>query len=567
MKSEEIRKKFIEFFESKGHKEERPSSLVSDDPTTLFTTAGMQQFKKHYFEPSEAPWARVVTIQPCLRTSDIEEVGDESHLTFFEMLGNFSFGYPLVKESYFKKEAIEWAWEFLTSVLGIEKSRLSATYFKGGNGLPKDKKSLEILKGIKELKNIKGEDFKENFWSLGAEGSPGGPTVELYIDGVEVWNLVFNEYIYRKDKFEPSKYKGVDTGMGLERLAVVMQDKNDVFETDLFEPIIKKIEEISGKKYEDNKREFRIIADHLKAAENLVVAGVHPSNKEESYIVRRLIRRTIVKAYNLGIKDNFIAKIIKNSIIEEEEEKFRKNIEIGLKCFEKRVGGFGSAASGKTLFDLYQTYGFPIELSLEIAQEKGIKIDKSAILEYKKEYESHQKLSQTASAGMFKGGLADKGEETTKLHTAAHLLLAALRKVLGDHVVQKGSNITPERLRLDFSHSEKMTPEQIQKTENLVNEQIQKNLSVKMEEMSLKEAKKSGAMGVFDERYGDKVKVYTIGESPSTRKARSGSREKYFSREICGGPHVKNTQELHKFKITKEESSSAGIRRIKAVLE
>jgi alanyl-tRNA synthetase len=567
LSSNKLRQKFLDFFEKKGHKILHPFSLVPEnDPTVLFTTAGMQQFKRFYLFPKEAPAARITTCQKCLRTGDIDEVGDESHLTFFEMLGNFSFGYPSKKGSYFKKEAIEMAWEFLTSELKIEKKRISATYFAGDRGISADDESKELLFKVTGLEKAKilGTGFDETFWSLGTEGSPGGPTVEFYIDGVEVWNLVFNEYLMRGGKYVKSGQKGVDTGMGLERLTAIIQNKNDVYQTDIFALIISKIESVSGKKYAENKREFRIIADHLRAASALISDGVLPSNKDRGYILRRLIRRMVVKGRQIGIDKNFTGELVDSGEVKEkldvEEGKFGKTLEKAIMQFEvisgMRIGDREKEGpyelSADELFDLYQTYGLPLEIALEMAKEKNVPIKDGAIGLFERMRKIHQEESRTASAGMFKGGLADNKVETTRLHTAAHLLLAALRQVLGPQVQQKGSNITGERLRFDFNNPEKLTPEQISKIENLVNEKIKENLPVEMAEMSLEEAKKSGATGVFDDRYGEKVKVYSIG---------------LFSREICGGPHVKNTGELGHFKVTKEESSSAGVRRIKAVLE
>lgn len=582
MESDTIREKFLKFFESKGHKIVPPSLLVSDDPTTLFTTAGMQQFKGFYKKPKGAPSCCVATIQPCLRTSDIEEVGDATHLTFFEMLGNFSFGYPEMAGSYFKEKAIKYGWEFLTKELGIEKSWISATYFKGNNLVPEDLESKKILEGYlsKGLNKITGQGFEDNFWSLGTEGSPGGPTVEFYVDNIEIWNIVFNEYVFKNGKYISSEHKGVDTGLGLERLAVVMQNVRDIFETDLFLPIIHKIEELSGKGYRDFEREFRIIADHIKAAVFAINEGVIPSNKEQGYIIRQLIRKAVVQVYKIGMytpmagirgeingspvsKDRFdkISAIIfqiytgqlgkgfiSTNEIEDhlfhEEERFLQIIYSAEHYIKKT-----HEISGKELFDLSQTRGIPIDISLDLVSMFKSKIRLKAVEEYDELVKKHKQLSRTAAAGMFKGGLADAGEQTTKLHTAAHLLLAALRQTLGGYVIQKGSNITPERLRLDFSHPEKLTPEQIKQVEDLVNEQITQDLPVSRAEMTVDEAKKSGAMGVFEHKYGDKVKVYSIGD---------------FSKEICGGPHIKSTGKLGYFKIIKEESSSRGVRRIKA---
>ena len=571
--SEKLRENFLDFFKARGHKVIPSSSLVpEDDPTVLFTTAGMQQFKRFYLFPDEAPSARTATCQKCLRTGDIDEVGDETHLTFFEMLGNFSFGYPKKEHSYFKEEAIKMAWEFLTIELGLDKKRLSATYFAGDRGIPADEESRDLLKKITKLEDSKilGTDFSETFWSLGTEGSPGGPTVEFYVypersrgvdglpseasakDGIEVWNLVFNEYKFAGGEYIESDSKGVDTGMGLERLTAVMQEESDIYKTDIFEPMIKRIEELSGKKYSENEKDFRIIADHMRAATALIANDIVPSNKDRGYVLRRLIRRAVVKGRIVGIKDSFCGRLTKldkiKKILDAEEMKFRKTLDGGLKILSsaQRVGCH-------MLFDLLQTYGLPYDVSIEEAKRLNIAIEnpKKIRADFDNLFREHQEKSRTASAGMFKGGLADNKAETTRLHTAAHLLLAALRQVLGDQVQQKGSNITEERLRFDFNYPEKLTPEQISKIEKIVNEKIEENLPVVMEEMSVDEAKGLGATGVFDDRYGDRVKVYGVGD---------------FSKEICGGPHVKSTGELGHFKIIKEQSSSAGIRRIKATL-
>jgi alanyl-tRNA synthetase len=635
MTAKDLREKFLKFMESKGHTIIPSASLVPSevDPSVLFTTAGMQQFKEYYLNPEVSKDARIATIQKCIRTGDIDEVGDKTHLTFFEMLGNFSFGYPDKKDSYFKQDSINYAWEFLTKVLEIDKKRIYATYFKGEKGVAEDLESLKILKGINSLDKIMPQGFDDNFWSLGTENSPGGPTVEFYVDGIEVWNLVFNEYVLKNGNYEPSNDKGVDTGAGFERLLAVLNNKETIFETELFAPIIEKIEELSGYKYGeksdeehkkvdgqcwvDARKSFRIIADHIKASVFMISDGVVPSNVGRGYVVRRLVRRAVRYGKQLGIENNFIIHIASAVVevyeefypelkekekfifeeLKKEENKFMAVISDGLKKSEKvfktkkpieneiynRVMRFddkkevfrklyrnredqnnefkkegikittqellNATISGKEAFDLYQTYGFPIEMIIELVQARNLFVD---IEDFEKELKQHQELSRTASAGMFKGGLADSSEETKKLHTAAHLLLAALRKVLGEDVYQKGSNITSERLRFDFSYPEKLTPEQIKKTEDLVNEAIAKKMPVVCDEMSLAEAKKKGAMGVFEAKYGEKVKVYKIGE---------------MSNEICGGPHVDNTGALGRFKITKEESSSAGVRRIKAVLE
>lgn len=545
MHSKELRQKYLDFFEAKGHKILSPASLVpKDDPSVLFTTAGMQQFKRFYAEPSEAPNSKVATCQPCVRTSDIDEVGDATHLTFFEMLGNFSFN------NYFKKEAIELAWEFLTKVLKVDKARIYATYFEGNEIAPVDSESLKILKNIEGLKKIEPQGA-DNFWSLGTENSPGGPTVEFYVDNVEIWNLVFNEYIFKNGKFEKSEFRGVDTGMGLERLVTVLNNKSSVYETDLFESILNKIESSSDQK--------RIIADHIKAAVFIINDGVIPANKDQGYIVRRLIRRAMVKAGSIELSElaeqifalyEGIYEFKRDFIISEikkEEDKFCKTLNTGLRILESK-----KELIGKDLFDLYQSYGLPIEIAIEEAKNKNIILTDSAIKDYQDLLKAHQEQSRTASAGMFKGGLTTQSEQATKYHTATHLLLAALRQVLGKDIHQKGSNINDERLRFDFSWPEKLTSEQIEKIEELVNQKIKSDLPVSMEQMKLEDAQNCGVVGEFNEKYGNLVKVYSIAD---------------FSKEICGGPHVSHTGEMGQFKIVKEESSSAGVRRIKAILE
>lgn len=586
-----LRETYLKFFEGKGHKRLPSSSLLPEnDPTVLFTTAGMQQFKRFYLFPEEAPATRITTCQKCVRTGDIDEVGDETHLTFFEMLGNFTFGYPEKNESYFKKESIEWAWEFLTEELEIEKSRIYATYFKGENGVPADSESLEILKTIDGLEDIREQGFEDNFWSLGTEGSPGGPTVEFYVDGVEVWNLVFNEFVMKNGVYEPSDLKGVDTGMGLERLAVMMQGKQDVYQTDDFIPVVESLKQLKEKEDESGER---VILDHVRSAVFIINDGAEPLNKGQGYILRRLIRRAVVKARNLNIDQGFMAglaeKIFESyptydfsrekiiSELEKEEKKFRLTLENGLKELSvlSQTNGLKELSilskmktkhndeewkpavlDADMLFKLFQSYGIPLEISLEEADRLNIPVAEHAEKTFNVMLKNHQELSRSASAGMFKGGLADNKIETTRLHTAAHLLLAALRHELGEEVEQKGSNITEERLRFDFNYPEKLTEEQIKKIEDLVNMKIKEGLPVTMQEMNLEEAKSSGATGSFHDRYGDKVKIFTVGPM-----------EEPFSREICGGPHVSDTSELGEFKITKEESSSAGIRRIKAIIK
>jgi len=626
MNQNHLREAFLKFFEEKGHKRLPSSSLLPEnDPSVLFTTAGMQQFKRYYLFPDEAPSSRVVTCQKCVRTGDIDEVGDKSHLTFFEMLGNFSFGYKSDARGqkpdsrpYYKEDAINWAWEFLTEELKIDKSRIYATYFKDeADDVPEDIESLEILKKIEGLQEIRAQGFEDNFWSLGTDGSPGGPTVEFYVlspealakgnvDGVEVWNLVFNEFVMKSGTYEPSDLKGVDTGMGLERLAAVMQGKSDVYQTDAFAPIILELEKISGKKYEENQKEFRIITDHIRSAVFLAAEDIYPGNVQQGYVLRKLIRRSMRVGREIGITSTLIPlayiviKFMGNIYPElregpeisyfrddvetkthsgelllnkfsDEEEKFAKTIEGGLKTFDaflnkhielnKDNGLYRPVVGGEFAFDMFQTFGFPLELTLEEFRNRGIQyIDPEVNRSFSEKMKAHQEKSRTASAGMFKGGLADNKIETTRLHTAAHLLLAALRHELGGEIEQKGSNITEERLRFDFNYPEKLTDEQIKKIEDLVNLKIEEALPVAMQELSLEEAKNSGATGSFHERYGDVVKIFIIGPASSTSSGPP------FSREICGGPHVKNTSELSHFEIIKEESSSAGVRRIKAVL-
>lgn len=576
MNSSELRKKFLDFLKENGHTIVPSSSLMPTDPSVLFTTAGMQQFKPYYLE-SESPYGKnTASSQKCFRTSDIEEVGDDKHLTFFEMLGNFSFG------GYFKKESIRLAYDFVVEEMGFEidyvtifdPAKVSKEDWR--SGVPKDQESYDIWKN--EIKipedKIKGEGI-DNFWGPTGDEGPCGPTTEIYVkniegESLELWNIVFNEFFCdASKKLKKLLPPGIDTGMGLERLAMVSQKKPSIFETDLFLPVIKEIERLSGQQYESNKRIFRIITDHIKSSVFLIADGFFPSNIEQGYILRRILRRAIRFGKTLELPQNFFAPLVNKitsvytdvypelkfketdilTVIQQEEEKFEKTLERGLKEFEKIEG----AVSAQDAFNLYQSYGFPIEITQELAKEKGLEVDAEG---FKKELEKHQELSRTASAGMFKSGLADHSEQTIKYHTAAHLMLAGLRKVLGEDVYQKGSNITAERLRFDFSCKEKMTKDQIKKVEGFVNDAIGKDLPVRYEEVSLAIAKERGAMGVFETKYGETVKVYTIGEG-----------DDIVSKEICGGPHVERTGVLGKFKIQKEESSSAGVRRIKAILE
>ena len=547
----------MEFFEKRGHKIVPSSSLLpKDDPSVLLTTAGMQQFKSYYTgekDPIKDFGARrAASIQKSFRTSDIDKVGNESHLTFFEMLGNFSFG------DYFKENAIKWAWEFITKEMGISPERCYVSVFNGDNKVPEDKESIEIWKSLGLSDNkIKKAGRKDNFWGPTSNEGPCGPTSEIYVDNIEIWNLVFNEYYCNPDKIlKPLKQKGVDTGMGLERLAMAIQNTPTVFETDLFMDIIPE-----GLPAIMDERIRRIILDHGRAVVFLISDKVRPSNKEQGYILRRLMRRMMVHFYkeiNFLDIENLLKGVVRKykdfydnldetivlQVFREENEKFRQAMQNGIRELKKI-----DILDAVRAFNLFESYGLTFDVIKDFAGTKAANLNQK---DFDAEFKKHQELSRTASAGMFKGGLADASEETIKYHTAAHLMLAALRQVLGDQVSQKGSNITPERLRFDFSYNQKMAPEEIRQVEDLVNDKIKEDLPVKMEEMTLEEARTAGATGAFESKYGERVKVYSIDN---------------FSKEICGGPHVKHTGEIGKFKIIKEESSSAGIRRIKAIVE
>ncbi|MBI4691874.1 MAG: alanine--tRNA ligase [Candidatus Terrybacteria bacterium] len=558
MTSQEIRAKFLKFFKSKGHTIISSASLIPSetDPTVLFTTAGMHPLVPYLLGEDHPGGRRVANSQKCIRTGDIDEVGDESHLTFFEMLGNWSFG------DYFKKETIEWSFEFLTSPkwLGIDSKRITITVFEGNQDAPCDEESAKIWQSLgipKEKIFYKGRE--DNWWGPAGAIGPCGPDTEMFINGTEIWNDVFMEYNKTAEgKFEPLKQKNVDTGMGLERIAMVMQGVSSVYETDLFAPVVAKIKsQILNLK--SNEKSIRIIADHIKASVFIIADGVITSNVGRGYVLRRLIRRAVRHGKLLGIEKDFTKEIaevvvdiykehypeVKNNEsrimneLENEEKRFKKTLERGLKEFEKNVDPF----------ILFTTYGFPIELTQELAKEKGIEVN---IGKFNEQLKQHQEFSRTASAGMFKGGLADASKQTTKYHTATHLLLSGLRKILGDDTIQKGSNITAERLRFDFNYSQKMTDEQIKKVEDLVNQKIQEKIPVEMIEMPKEEALKKVKISFDASKYSGIVKIYKIDD---------------FSVELCGGPHVANTGELGRFKIIKEEASSAGVRRIKAVLE
>ncbi len=576
MTSKELREKFLLFFKENNHTIIPSASLVPEnDPTVLFTTAGMHPLVPFLLGERHPAGKRLANAQICIRTDDIDEVGDEVHHTFFEMLGNWSLG------DYWKKETIEWSYEFLTDKkwLGMDQDKLAISVFAGDDDAKRDEESVKIWKnlGIPE-KRIAFLSKKDNWWGPAGEIGPCGPDTEMFYwagkekapaefnprDGkwVEIWNDVFMEYFKNIDgRYESLPQKNVDTGMGLERVLSVLNGLDDDYKTDVFLPLLQEIEKLSGKKYEDNKKEFRIIVDHIKAAAFIIgdKNGVEPSNLGQGYVVRRLLRRAIRYGKMLDLPQYFLASLIQKvieiygkaypeikrkendiiTIVQKEEEKFEKTLEEGIKQFEK----------GLDAFELYTTYGFPLELTMEMAKEQGKNIN---VEEFNRKFKEHQKLSRTASAGMFKGGLADTGEQAIKYHTATHLLLAALKEILGPHVWQRGSNINAERLRFDFSHPQKMTEAEIKKVEELVNQKIKEDLPVICEETTLEEAKAKGATGIFEEKYGKIVKVYAIGE---------------FSKEICGGPHVKRTSELGHFKIIKEESSAAGVRRIRAILK
>ena len=578
------------FFADRGHAVMKSAPLVPEnDPTVLFTTAGMHPLVPYLSGQAHPLGKRLVNCQKCIRTVDIDEVGDEVHLTFFEMLGNWSLG------DYFKKEALEFSYEFLTSEkwLGISIEKLAVTVFAGDGDAPFDAEAFGIWKalGINE-KKIAKRPKKDNWWGPAGQTGPCGPDTEVFYwtgDGlapadfnpedprwVEIWNNVFMQYSKNAEGgFEILCQKNVDTGMGLERVTAVLQGKKTCYETELFTPLLLRLSELSGSQTEaKTEKSRRIIADHMRAATFMIADGIIPGNVDQGYVLRRLIRRSIREGKKLSIGDPFthlMAETVidnygqfylelereKNTIIAElkkEEEQFGKTIEKGMREFEKTIAKIPAHVTnrvlgGRNAFYLYETYGFPIELTEEMASENGFKVDRKG---FEESFLKHQELSRKGAEQKFKGGLADNSEATTRLHTATHLLHAALRKVLGEHATQKGSNINEERLRFDFSHSEKMTPEQIREVESIVNDAIRANLRMTCEEMSVEEAKKSGAIGLFIDKYGEKVKVYNI---------------EGFSREICGGPHVEDTGVLGKFRILKEESSSQGVRRIKAVLE
>ncbi|MBD5559574.1 MAG: alanine--tRNA ligase [Clostridia bacterium] len=591
--SEELRDMYLRFFQSKGHSVIRSASLIPEnDPTVLFTTAGMHPLVPYLLGEQHPAGLRVTDVQKCVRTGDIDEVGDESHCTFFEMLGNWSFG------DYFKKEAIDWSWEFLTSDewLGIDPDKLYFTCFAGDDDVPRDMESYEAWRshGVPE-DHIFFLGREHNWWGPAGQTGPCGPDTEMFLDTgkpacgpdcspacscgkyLEIWNDVFMEYNKQADgTYVPLTQKNVDTGMGLDRTIAVLQGKNSVYETDVFAPIIAAAEELSGKNYdsagEEDKRAFRIVADHVRCAVFMIgdEKGITPSNVDQGYILRRLLRRAIRYAGKLGIPQGELSRVARAVIgkyaapypelkaneariideIDKEEARFQKTIAQGMREFEKVAArSENGMIDGTSAFHLYDTFGFPIEFTLELAEERGIKVDMDG---FSKAFAHHQELSHAGAEQRFAGGLADTSEQTAKLHTATHLLLAGLRHFLSDDINQKGSNITAERLRVDFNFPRKVEKDELKQVEDYVNEAIAAAIPVEMEEMPLEEARERGAVGVFDSKYGEVVKVYTV---PG------------YSMEICGGPHAANTADLGHFKIKKEQSSSSGVRRIKAVLE
>ncbi len=572
MKSGDIRKKFLKYFEDHRHAVVKSSSLLPDDPSVLLTTAGMQQFKPYYVGKAD-PVAdfggrNTVSVQKCFRTSDIDEVGDRTHLTFFEMLGNFSFG------GYFKKEAIAFAYDFIVNVCGIDRERITVTVFGGDHEVPEDKESYALWHSEMGLpaQKIKKCGRADNFWGpTGAEG-PCGPTTEIYVDGVEIWNVVFNEYYQNPDKsLKPLTTPGVDTGMGLERLAVMLQGATDVFETDLFHGIINEIRSVT---HGIDDRIVRILADHIRASMFLIADGVRPSNKEAGYILRRLLRRVLVYSLTHDIHADLfplIGRIVSREygsfypevrdadpiieVMSQERTKFEKALANGLKELHRY-----SVITAQDAFHLYETFGLPWELLKELAPDKVAQLN---VEDFQLEFKKHQDISRAGVEKKFGGHglLLDTGElkaanqeeleKVVRLHTATHVLQQALRQVLGEEVKQMGSDITVERTRFDFSFPRKLTEEELRRVESLVNEIVQRDLPVSYEELPIEEAKKTGALFFFKEKYPDRVKVYSVGD---------------FSKEFCGGPHVTHTLEIGTFKIVKQEAVGAGIRRLRATV-
>jgi alanyl-tRNA synthetase len=583
----ELQQQYLAFFAERGHVVIPSAPLVPEnDPTVLFTTAGMHPLVPNLLGELHPRGRRLVDVQKCLRTDDIDEVGDLTHNTFFQMLGNWSLG------DYFKREALAWSWEFLTRVLGLDPDRISVTVFAGDQDAPRDEESATIWRQLGvPPERIYYLSKKDNWWPKEGQTGPCGPDSEMFFDVgrlacspacrpgcpcgkyVEIWNNVFMEYTRTPNgTYVPLAQKNVDTGMGVERATAVLQGTDDVFQTDLFSGLIGRIEELTGQPYgPEAGRAMRIVADHVRAAAFLIADGVSPLNVERGYVLRRLIRRSIRYGRELGLGAGFASQLAavvvdqygdlypelegaRAGIIAElqrEEDKFSRTLGRGLREFAKVLAQIRSQGLGEVppqaAFRLYDTFGFPISLTRELADEQGVGVDEGA---FERLFRAHQEKSR-GSAGAFKGGLADHGETTTKLHTATHLLHRALRDVLGEHVQQKGSNITPERLRFDFSHPERLSEEQVRRVEAIVNERIREDLPVRVETKSRDEALREGALAFFGERYGDVVKVYRIGG---------------YSKEVCGGPHVRSTGELGSFMILKEEAVGQGVRRIRAIV-
>jgi alanyl-tRNA synthetase len=594
MKADELREMYLGFFKEKGHSAISGSSLIPEnDPTVLFTTAGMHPLVPYLLGQPHPSGNRLCNCQKCIRTGDIDEVGDSSHLTFFEMLGNWSLG------DYFKEEAVAWSFEFLTSsaYLGFSTDKLYVTVFEGNENVPMDQESIDIWQklGIPP-ERIFALPMKDNWWGPAGQTGPCGPDTEMFIDTgrplcgqdcrpgcscgkyFEIWNDVFMQYEKTADgSYVPLKQHNVDTGMGVERTIAMLQGKETVFETELFAPIMAVIAEASGHRAEESPattQAFRVLSDHLRSSVFILGDdnGVVPSNLGQGYVLRRLIRRSVRYARQLGLGEGFappIAEAVvdnyrhvypelernRRRIVDElaaEEGRFEKTLVRGTAELEKVLQQLQkhnqSVVSGRLAFKLFDTYGFPLEFTEEICGEQGLTVDRKG---FDKAFEKHRELSRKGADKSFKGGLADQSEQTTSLHTATHLLHKSLQLVLGDHVKQRGSNITPERLRFDFSHPQKMTPEEKERVETLVNEAIEADYPVTFETMTIAEAREAGAMALFDAKYDEQVKVYSIGD---------------FSKEVCGGPHVDKTGTLGRFRIKKEGSSSAGVRRIRAVL-
>ncbi len=603
MSSQEIRQKFLDFFKSKNHVIIPSAPLIPEnDPTALFTTAGMHPLVPFLLGQPHPSGRRLANIQKCLRTNDIDEVGDSTHLTFFEMLGNWSLG------DYFKSESITWSYEFLTKEMNIPHDRLTVTVFAGDQDAPRDTESADIWQNIGiPVNKIFYYSKKDNWWGPAGQTGPCGPDTEIFYDShpdqdptgpdaddqryVEIWNNVFMQYNKTPQAtFDPMSQKNVDTGLGFERLVMFMQKQTSVFATDLFQEMYQILQRHLDLD-KTNIQSERIILDHSRTAIMLLSEKLVPSNLEQGYVLRKVIRRAIRHMRKIGITDyNSLFQELANSLINSQDhpypysqyypelitnqdfirseltkevDRFTHVLEKGLKEFEKNLEqinkyhqpGQSRILSGRTAFKLYDTYGFPIEITQELTKENNLEIDLEG---YQEAFNKHQELSRQSTEGKFKGGLADHSEITTAYHTTTHLLHAALRQILGNHVEQRGSNITAERLRFDFSHPDKMTPEQIQQVADWVNQTITNDLIVEKQEMTLEDALASGAIGLFTSKYGEQVSVYTI---------KNKNTGEIYSREICGGPHVTSGQELGHFKIIKEESSSAGIRRIKAVLE